>query len=81
MANYIEPRKIAGFVELLPEKQIIFEEMQEKIKSVFKKHSFVPQDTPVLELSEILLAKSGGEVDKEIYRFSKAQPIWRCVMI
>ncbi len=67
----IEPRKLAGFFELLPKEQIIFEEMQAKIREIFYKHSFVPQDTPILELSEILLAKSGGESDKEIYRFTK----------
>ena len=67
----ITPRKLAGFMELEPSKQIIFDEMTEKIKKVFKKFAFMPLDTPVLEYSEILLAKSGGEIDKEVYAFTK----------
>ena len=67
----ITPRKLAGFWELSPEKEILFEQMQNKIKKVFEKNCFVPLDTPVLELSEILLAKSGGDLDKEIYSFTK----------
>jgi len=69
--NFITPRKVQGFWELSPEKEILFEEMQEKIKKVFENNCFLPLDTPVLELSEILLAKSGGEIDKEVYAFSK----------
>lgn len=67
----ITPRKLAGFWELSPEKEILFEQMQNKIKAVFERNCFVPLDTPVLELSEILLAKSGGDLDKEIYSFTK----------
>lgn len=70
MAN-ITPRRLPGFIELEPMKQLQFDEMIDKIKGVFQLHCFVPLDTPVLELSEILLAKSGGDIDKEIYRFSK----------
>ena len=71
MNNKIMPRKLAGFWELEPEKEMLFEEMIDKIKSVFAKHCFMPLDTPAMELSEILLAKSGGDVDKEVYRFTK----------
>lgn len=67
----ITPRKLSGFWELSPEKQIVFEQMQEKIKKVFQQNCYVPLDTPTLELAEILLAKSGGEMDKELYAFSK----------
>lgn len=67
----ITPRKLQGFWELEPEKEILFEEMQDKIKKVFSQNCFLPLDTPVLELSEILLAKSGGDIDKEIYAFTK----------
>ncbi|MBO5395240.1 MAG: histidine--tRNA ligase [Clostridia bacterium] len=67
----ISPRKLAGFWELPPEKQILFEEMQEKIKKVFAQNCYSPLDTPVLELAEILLAKSSGEMDKEVYAFTK----------
>lgn len=71
MNNKITPRKLQGFWELEPEKEILFEEMIDKIKLVFAGHCFVPLDTPVMEYSEILLAKSGGDVDKEVYRFVK----------
>lgn len=69
--KFITPRKLAGFWELPPEKEILFEEMQDKIKKVFQRNCFVPLDTPVLELSEILLAKSSGEMDKEVFAFTK----------
>lgn len=67
----ISPRKLSGFMELSPSKQVVFDEMVDKIKQVFKTNCFMPIDTPVLELSEILLAKSGGEIDKEVYHFKK----------
>ncbi|MBQ8909115.1 MAG: histidine--tRNA ligase [Clostridia bacterium] len=70
-SKLITPRKLAGFWELPPEKEILFEQMQEKIKKVFENNCFVPLDTPVLELSEILLAKSSGEMDKELFAFTK----------
>ncbi len=69
--NLIIPRKLSGFMELLPSKQIIFDNYLEKIKQVFLNNSFLPLDTPILEYSDVLLAKSGGEVDKEVYRFKK----------
>ncbi len=69
--NLITPRKLSGFMELEPAKQIIFDDMIDKIKGVYKKYAFMPLDTPVLELSEILLAKSGGDIDKELYAFTK----------
>ena len=69
--NIIIPRKLPGFWELTPDKQVLFEEMQNKIRQVFQNNCFMPLDTPVLELSEILLAKSGGDLDKEIYSFTK----------
>lgn len=71
MNNKITPRKLQGFWELEPEKEMLFEEMIDKIKAVFACHCFMPLDTPAMELSEILLAKSGGDVDKEVYRFVK----------
>ncbi len=67
----IVPRKLKGFWELMPKEQILFSSLLNSIEQVFKNNCFVPLDTPVLEYSEILLAKSGGEVDKEIYRFTK----------
>ena len=66
-----EPRTLPGFMELLPNEQILFEQMKEKIEKAYQKFGFLPLDTPVLELSEVLLTKSGGETEKQIYRFQK----------
>ncbi len=67
----IEPRTLPGFMELLPNEQILFEQIKQKIEKTYQKFGFLPLDTPVLELSEILLAKAGGETEKQIYRFQK----------
>ena len=66
-----EPRTLPGFMELLPDEQILFEQMKNKIEKVYQRFGFLPLDTPILELSEILLAKAGGETEKQIYRFEK----------
>ena len=67
----IEPRTLSGFMELLPNEQILFEQMKQKIEKTYQKFGFLPLDTPILELSEILLAKAGGETEKQIYSFKK----------
>lgn len=69
--NKVEPRTLSGFMELLPEEQILFNQMKETIEKTYKKYGFLPLDTPVIELSEVLLAKAGGETEKQIYRFNK----------
>lgn len=69
--NKTEPRTLAGFMELMPNEQILFEQMKQKIEKIYQKFGFLPLDTPVLELSEVLLAKAGGETEKQIYRFDK----------
>lgn len=66
-----EPRTLSGFMELLPNEQILFNQMRETIEDTYKKFGFLPLDTPVIELSEVLLAKAGGETEKQIYRFNK----------
>ncbi len=66
-----EPRTLPGFMELLPNEQILFNQMKEKIEKTYQKFGFLPLDTPILELSEVLLAKAGGETEKQIYRFEK----------
>ena len=71
MSNKTEPRTLAGFMELMPNEQILFEQMKEKIEKTYQKFGFLPLDTPILELSEVLLAKAGGETEKQIYRFEK----------
>ena len=67
----VEPRTLAGFMELLPNEQILFNQMKEKIENTYKKFGFLPLDTPIIELAEVLLAKAGGETEKQIYRFQK----------
>ena len=66
-----EPRTLAGFMELLPEEQILFNQIKTTIENAYQKFGFLPIDTPVIELSEVLLAKAGGETEKQIYRFQK----------
>ena len=67
----IKPRTLSGFMELMPDKQIYFEKMLEKLREAYSLYGFTPLDTPVIEASEILLAKGGGETEKQIYRFTK----------
>jgi len=64
----ITPRTLSGFQELLPGDQIMFESMLERIRRSFELYGFTPLDTPVIEASEVLLAKAGGETEKQIYR-------------
>ena len=66
-----EPRTLSGFMELMPNEQILFNQIKETIENTYKKFGFLPLDTPVIELSEVLLAKAGGETEKQIYRFQK----------
>ena len=67
------PKTLPGFLELLPKEQILFNELMDKIKNSYEKFGFLPLDTPILELSEVLLAKAGGETEKQIYRFTKGE--------
>lgn len=67
----VKPRILTGFMELLPEDQILFNKIYDTIREVYESFGFLPLDTPVIELSEVLLAKAGGETEKQIYRFNK----------
>jgi len=67
----IKPRTLSGFMELLPAKQIRFEKMTEILRTTYASYGFAPLDTPVIEDAQILLAKGGGETEKQIYRFTK----------
>lgn len=69
--NKVEPRTLTGFMELLPNEQILFDQIKETIERTYKQFGFLPIDTPIIELAEILLAKAGGETEKQIYRFQK----------
>lgn len=67
----VEPRTLPGFMELLPADQILFNQLKNTIANSYENFGFLPLDTPVIELSEVLLAKAGGETEKQIYRFEK----------
>ena len=69
----VEPRTLPGFMELLPTEQIKFNNMMDKIRKSYEKFGFLPLDTPVIEMAEVLLAKAGGETEKQIYRFNKGE--------
>lgn len=69
--NITKPSILPGFMELLPAEQIVFNRMLDTIRRNYEKFGFVPFDTPTIEKSEILLAKGGGETEKQIYRFTK----------
>ena len=71
MNNKTEPRTLSGFMELNPDDQIIFDNMMNIIKETYKKYGFWGLDTPTIEYSSVLLAKAGGETEKQIYRFNK----------
>ena len=66
-----EPRTLPGFMELLPNEQILFDKIKQIIEDTYKNFGFLPIDTPIIELSNVLLAKAGGETEKQIYRFNK----------
>ena len=65
------PRTLSGFMELLPAPQQQMERIQEILRTTYARYGFTPLDTPVIEASEVLLAKGGGDTEKQIYRFSK----------
>ena len=67
----MKPRTLSGFMELLPARQSQFERMLERLRKTYACYGFTPLDTPVIEAAEILLAKGGGETEKQIYRFTK----------
>jgi len=67
----IRPRTLSGFMELMPAPQKQLERMMQILRDTYELYGFTPLDTPILESSEILLAKGGGETEKQIYRFQK----------
>lgn len=71
MKNKVEPKILPGMMELLPQDQIQFNKIMDTIKEVYESFGFFPLDTPVIEYSNVLLAKAGGETEKQIYRFTK----------
>ena len=71
MNKKIKPSILPGFMELLPEQQLIFNEIVNKMIQVYEQNGCMPMDTPLIEKEEILLAKSAGETEKQIYRIDK----------
>ncbi len=67
----IRPRTLSGFMELLPQKQQQMERFFQVLRETYSLYGFTPLDTPVIESAEVLLAKGGGETEKQIYRFEK----------
>lgn len=67
----IEPRTLSGFMELMPGAQIQFDRIIETMRYIYGLYGYYPLDTPILESSEVLLAKAGGETEKQVYRFNK----------
>lgn len=67
----VKPSTLPGFLEWLPADQIAFNKMMDTIRKNYEKYGFIPVDTPVIEKSEVLLAKGGGDTEKQIYRFTK----------
>lgn len=71
--NKVTPKTLPGFMELLPNDQIEFNSIKEKIQKSYEKFGFLPLDTPIIESAEVLLAKAGGDTEKEIYKFNKGE--------
>ena len=69
----VQPRTLSGFMELLPKDQVLMEKIMETLRETYSLYGFTPLDTPVIEASEVLLAKGGGETEKQIYRFTKGE--------
>ncbi len=69
--NKIKARTLSGFMELLPAPQMQLRAIMKVLRETYSLYGFTPIDTPVLEAAEVLLAKGGGETEKQIYRFSK----------
>ncbi len=67
----IKPRTLSGFLELLPDRESQMQTIQQILRDTYALFGFTPIDTPLMEASEVLLAKGGGETEKQIYRFEK----------
>ncbi len=69
METLIQPKILKGFRDFLPKDEILRTDLIEKLTATYRSYGFVPIDTPVLEYSEILLRKSNGETEKQVFRF------------
>ena len=73
MGEVVKPKTLPGFMELLPNEQILFNKMKDTIQKTYEKYGFLPLNTPIIEDAKVLLAKAGGETEKQIYRFEKGE--------
>ena len=69
--SQIKPHTLSGFMELLPQPQLQMEAIMEVLRTTYSLYGFTPLDTPAIEAADVLLAKGGGETEKQIYRFQK----------
>ena len=69
--NRMKPRTLSGFMELLPSRQMQMKAVMKVLRETYALYGFTPIDTPVIEAADVLLAKGGGETEKQIYRFTK----------
>lgn len=69
----VKARTLSGFMELMPRRQEQFERVKGILEETYRRYGFAPLDTPLMEASEVLLAKAGGETEKQIYRFTKGE--------
>ena len=69
MSTLIQPKVLKGFRDFLPQDEILRSSLIEKLTRTYRAYGFVPIDTPVLEYTEILLRKSNGETEKQVFRF------------
>lgn len=74
--NKVQPKTLPGFMELLPKDQVKFNQMKETIQHSYEKFGFLPLDTPVIELSNVLLAKAGGETENKFIDLKKVIQIY-----
>lgn len=71
--NIVKPSILPGFMELLPKEQRIFNDIKRKIAKVYEENGCLSIDTPIIEKAEVLLAKSGGETEKQVYSFERGK--------
>lgn len=69
----VQPRTLSGFMELLPRQQLLMESIMQTLRDTYSLYGFTPLDTPIIEASDVLLAKGGGETEKQIYRFTRGE--------
>jgi len=63
----IKPKTMRGVMELLPLDQVAFQRMLDVIRETYERFGFLPIETPVMEYKRILLTKSGGETERQVY--------------